>query len=93
MILGLDYDYTYTADPDFWDAVIAHAEQRGHAVVCVTGREAPPERHERQLPPTVPVVCAGDQYKRFAAAAAGHSVDVWIDDCPGTIEPGRKLEW
>lgn len=91
MLIALDYDLTYTADPDFWDAVIAGGRERGHRWVCVTGRQHPPGPHERQIP--MPVVCAGDRHKFRAAIAAGYAVDVWIDDAPGTIEPARILEW
>lgn len=35
---GLDYDDTFTADPDLWRQFVSDALRRGHAVVCVTGR-------------------------------------------------------
>jgi hypothetical protein len=91
MLIALDYDLTYTADPELWDAFIAAARARGHEFVCVTGREQPPSIAERQIP--MPVVCAGDKHKFRAAMAAGYAVDVWIDDSPGTIEPARIVDW
>lgn len=91
MLIALDYDLTYSLDPDFWDAMVAAGRSRGHSFVCVTGREAPPGKHERQIP--MPVVCSPSTPKFRAAIAAGYVVDVWIDDCPGTIEPARILEW
>lgn len=90
-LFALDYDLTYTLDPDFWDSVIAAARARGHRWVCVTGRDEPPGPRERQIP--MPVVCAPSQHKFRAAMAAGYAVDVWIDDAPGTIEPTRILDW
>ena len=93
MVIGLDYDFTYTEDPIFWNTVIALATERMHKVVCVTGRKVPPSDHEPQLPRFEEIICAGDEFKRHAAAKAGHRIDVWIDDCPGTIEPQRKLDW
>ena len=91
MKIAIDYDMTYTADSQFWDAVIQLGRTRGHEFICVTGREEPPGPHERQIP--IPVICAPSEYKFRAALAAGHVIDVWIDDCPGTIEPARILEW
>lgn len=91
MLLSLDYDNTYTADPDGWDAVVMLMRERGHEFVCVTSRAWPPGTHDEteRLPP-MPVVCAGHIYKRRAAAVAGYVVDVWIDDCPSVIEPADK---
>ena len=91
MLISLDYDKTYTADPSFWDSVIRLGEQMGHRFVCVTGRRTPPESHERRIP--MPVVCAGSTYKRHAAAKAGYNVDVWIDDMPEMIAPTRILDF
>ncbi|WP_371436352.1 hypothetical protein [Polaromonas sp.] len=91
MLIALDYDLTYSLDPDFWDAVIVAGMARGHRFVCVTGRDTPPGPHERQIP--MPVVCAPSQHKYRVAAAAGYAVNVWIDDSPGTIEPTRILGW
>ncbi len=91
MLIALDYDDTYTRDPDFWDQVIWLGKTRGHSFVCVTGRSALPGAHERQIP--MPVVLAGDETKKAAAYRAGFAVNVWIDDMPGTIERLLKLDW
>lgn len=91
MLIAIDYDFTYTLDPVFWDAVITNGRRRGHEFVCVTGRERPPELDEKQ--PPVQVICSPEKYKGMTAAAAGLNVDVWIDDAPGTIEAGKIVEW
>ncbi len=91
MLLGLDYDHTYSVDPEGWNAVVKLLEARGHRFVCVTSRAFPPGRHDDREPvPPMPVVCSGHIFKRKAALAAGFPVDVWIDDCPSTIEPGDR---
>ncbi len=87
MMIALDYDLTFTADPEGWRAVVELMTARGHRFVCVTGREQPPGADEPRIP--MPIVCAGSELKSRAAARAGHAVDVWIDDCPGTIEHAR----
>ena len=38
MILSIDYDNTYTADPLLWDQFIVNALERGHTVYCVSFR-------------------------------------------------------
>lgn len=91
---GLDYDDTFTADPDLWRQFVSDALRRGHAVVCVTGRRQPPDfSREPRLPSNVAIVCAGPEFKRHAAAKAGHNVNIWIDDMPGMIEPCRILNF
>lgn len=87
MLIAIDYDLTYTRDPDFWDAVIALGVGRGHRFVCVTSRTQEPgtTKPERRPTPAIPYVCAGEELKSDAARAAGHNVQIWIDDCPGAI--------
>lgn len=94
MIIGLDYDGTFTADPDLWRRFIGDAQRSGHTVVCVTGRKAMPDySREPRLPDSVPVVLAGDRWKRHAAAAAGFPVQVWIDDMPEMVAPSKVLDF
>lgn len=94
LTIALDYDKTYTADPDLWRRFVADAQRAGHLVVCVTGRRAMPDySREPRLPDGVPVVLAGQAWKRDAAARAGYSVSIWIDDMPGMIEPARILDF
>lgn len=91
VLISIDYDQTYTADPLLWDQFIAIARGRGHDVVCVTSRHEPPGPHERRIP--CQVICARGEYKRHAAAKAGHAVDIWIDDMPEVIAPSGLLDW
>lgn len=91
MKIALDYDGTYTLDPEGWDRFITLMELRGHRLVCVTARHKPPELDRLQIP--IPIVCVPDGYKRRGALAAGHKIDVWIDDEPGMIEESMILRW
>ena len=38
MLIALDYDETYTADPVLWDRFIGDANDHGHTVWIVTAR-------------------------------------------------------
>lgn len=76
MIIALDYDGTYTADPELWDDFIAKARWRGHQVTCVT------MRHKHEGAPDVPcdVVFTSRKAKMNAFKA-----DIWIDDNPNWL--------
>lgn len=78
MKIAIDYDGTYTRDPQFWDAVILLAQERGHAVICDTKREP----HLGAPGLSIPVIFSSRKAKNAAVASAGHKVDVWIDDEP-----------
>lgn len=69
LTIGLDYDGTFTADPDLWRQFVSDCQRRGHSVICVTARREPPDfAREPRLPMGVPIVCAGQAFKRDAAA-------------------------
>src|ERR1700722_1875454 len=99
MIIALDYDGTYTRDPDLWDAFIDAAQERGHTVICVTNRPWAPNTTKIERVPSsiqkdeegtmsrcpISIICAGDRFKLDAARDAGYNVSIWIDDMPGTI--------
>lgn len=93
MLIAIDYDQTYTRDPDFWDSVIASGVSRGHRFVCVTNRTYAPgsTKPERTPSPAIPVVCAGHEMKQEAAIRAGFNVHVWIDDTPASISQAHIL--
>lgn len=90
MIIAIDYDMTYTADPETFEKVIALFKAAGHTVICVTGRsddgvmDVPVRNSIGKL---VPVVFAGKEWKATAAKKQGYNVSIWIDDMPGMISP------
>lgn len=94
MIIAIDYDYTYSADPETFNKVIATFKAAGHNVICVTGREdgvmGVPVRNS--IGKLVPVIFAGSVPKRVAARKNGYIVDVWIDDMPMMIDEYNSEE-
>ena len=89
MTIAIDYDDTYTVDPDFWNDVIMLAQRRGHEVVVVTAR---PDTEEMRCEMRgvfdmweVVVYCSGDEPKADYARRKGLAVDVWVDDSPGWV--------
>lgn len=86
MIVAIDYDNTYTAAPDLFNEIIRLFQEAGHTVVCVTGRpEIMGQPVLDSIGKLVPVVFAGQQWKREAAEKRGYKVNVWIDDMPEMI--------
>lgn len=87
MLLALDYDDTYTCDPEFWDYFIKLAFDYGHSVICVTMRH----EHEglevkNNLSNLVEkIIFTGRKAKFDAVQEAGFMPSVWIDDSPNFI--------
>lgn len=78
LLIALDYDGTFTADPPLWRNFIALCQRRGHKVVCVT------MRYEREAVDNMPapVIYTGRKAKIPFMQALGRHVDIWIDDMP-----------
>jgi hypothetical protein len=73
MLIALDYDKTYTADPVLWDDFIKSAQDRGHTVKIVTMRR--PDEIVNDVP--IEIV-----YTSRKAKASYVKADIWIDDSP-----------
>lgn len=92
MIIALDYDETYTADPELWDHFINQATVLGHSVICVTCRR---DTEENRLEVKIPSIPKHNHYftdlssKRWYMEKREIHVDIWIDDLPETVKDGR----
>lgn len=84
IVFGLDYDNTYTEDPELFNAFIAHAKSRGHIVVCVTSRM---QDGEAVVPGIETFYTAGEPKAEFMKDHL--TIDVWIDDWPENIGSTR----
>lgn len=82
MLISLDYDGTFTEDPELWSDFVMAAKNRGHDVICVTARN---EANHKVTDFPGTVVYTNGAPKRSFAWDAGHLVDVWIDDMPDLI--------
>lgn len=87
MLIALDYDETYTKDPDFWLAFIELSQKHGHQIVVATMRTLD-EKAEMcdRLHAAVPWIVPTHRMakKRFLATFDIHP-DIWIDDNPAFI--------
>lgn len=89
MIIALDFDNTWTADKELWNWFYTAASKKGHIVIMATMRSRHSEDMDRyDLPPDMPIVYCGMEYKQHACLDAGFEVDVWVDDMPMLISPG-----
>jgi len=90
MKVAIDYDDTYTLDPECWAAIIDLLVDRGHRVICVTSRFDPfeyPEGEEEIIDPVpCPIFYTNRRAKEeFMLSEHEYSVDVWIDDNPERV--------
>jgi hypothetical protein len=88
MLIALDYDGTYTADPGLWHPFITASRARGHRVFVVTMRFPSEGRElEQRLGRHVDrIIFTAREAKRRHVRRLGHDVDVWIDNHPEYID-------
>ncbi len=84
-VIALDYDDTFTDNPNAWAAVAAQLTAHGYTVIGVTlrNRYMPVCDHYMSVCGTV-VYCAGHSKKEVLARMGYHDV-IWIDDNPKYI--------
>lgn len=103
MNIAIDFDDTFTADPDLWRSFIEDALNRGHLVYIVTCRMDNDENRAEVHGDCGPQI--GDSPitglprhrhyftsmspKRWFMLQRGVVIDIWIDDIPDCVENGR----
>ena len=84
-LFGIDYDATYSDDPELFDEFIRLAKSRGHHVVIVTYRD--------ELQPIdiegIEVFYTSGKHKAPYMRSIGYEPDIWIDDYPELIGDTR----
>jgi HK97 family phage portal protein len=105
LTISMDFDRTFSADPQLWGEFARKAVADGNRVVMISRR---PESDREEVISSLGdyaesfsdvLLVGGDTLKADAAQAAGISVDVWVDDSPQFIrsldrraEPGSIVE-
>ena len=83
MILGLDYDGTYTVNPEFWLKFIQLAESFGNTVKCVTMRYREESSDmDPRLTKGVETIFTNRKAKQIYCIENKIKIDIWIDDNP-----------
>jgi hypothetical protein len=86
MNIALDFDDTYTRDPQLWDDFISNSKSRGHDIRIVTFRKRTMTDPALDCIGTIiPVIFTEYTQKRAFTNKMGWFVDVWIDDSPEFI--------
>ena len=91
---ALDFDDTYTADPELWAAFVKLGISRGHTFYCVTARRNTEENtddiNERfdEHGIQMPIIFSNLGSKMDEVERRGIKIDIWLDDDPPAIVRG-----
>ena len=91
MRIALDFDDTYTKDPDLWVVFTDEARDNGHEVYIVTARPDDGDNLDVELSKIVrllgiPVIYCNYHPKRhYCDVVKNLKFDIWIDDSPEAI--------
>jgi hypothetical protein len=92
MNIALDFDDTFTRDPDFWLKFVLLCRQSGHQIYCVTARDqnGSQEVYDElgQFIGKENCFFTNMSAKKSFMWRKGISIDVWIDDNPWYILNG-----
>lgn len=92
MTISIDYDKTWSVDPDLWRKFYYDAKERGHRVIIATNRKEWSDDMKRgAIPDDLSIYFCGGKLKESHMRSLGVAVDVWIDDMPGTVQDTRIL--
>lgn len=89
MLIAIDYDGTYTNDPELWDIFIHNAKERGHEVICATMRYEDKEGDivKAELEGKVDKIIFTGRLAKIATVRKlyGKNPHVWIEDDPAWL--------
>lgn len=88
MNISLDYDGTYTEDPEAWDAFIELMQSYEHDIYIVTLRSG---EHDKVRVGGLPIIYCAGRPKKEVVREHGIHINVWIDDQPNCITKGSSL--
>ena len=81
--IGLDYDDTFSADPDGWYEALQILRDRGFSIIGVTFRDSETRiTDQRYLSICDAVIYTAGEPKRNVAQEYNYQIDIWIDDKP-----------
>lgn len=85
MIIAIDFDGTFAADPDAFRAAAYALIAAGHTVLLVSQKTEPwREEIRKVIDIDIPILLGGHS-KLEGARLHGYNVDVWIDDNPDSV--------
>jgi hypothetical protein len=97
MNISIDFDDTYTRDPQLWNEFVCSAHAKGHTVYCVTARGMHYSDEVTEVTDSIgkfvsPHNCifTDGKPKRQFCLDIGIVIHVWIDDMPEAIPNSTK---
>jgi len=91
LLIAVDYDGTYSADPKTFDLVISEFQQNGHKCIVVTARdESEPVNVNPNLGLDV-YYTSGQLKDPFMRENHDIDADIWIEDRPQSV--GKEDNW
>lgn len=96
LLIAIDFDDTFTADPELFSAMMLSAIERGHRVICVTSRRNSEENSNDMLEIfekhnllKIQIIFCNIDSKLWTMEKLKFKVDIWIDDAPYSIVHGK----
>jgi len=84
MNIGIDYDETFTSNPEMFREIIRIFSEYGHNCYIVTARSE--ERCEKiEEEAGIQVISTGQKAKAKACFNECIDIDIWIDDFPFSV--------
>lgn len=93
--VALDYDDTFTVNPQMWGMIVAVMKQFGAEVKFVTYRSMKTNNADIELSAKevdIPIIYCNYYQKAQVCAKSGWIPDIWIDDMPILIPMKQQLE-
>jgi hypothetical protein len=87
MKIALDFDMTYTLDPEMWDMIIEGLVWKKHDVRIVTTRNPIHDKIQRDV--KIPIIYCDGIAKRYYChwfVDDGWDPDIWVDDKPQSVD-------
>ena len=99
MTISIDYDKTFSSDPEMWGQFAKSSAASGNQVVMIS-RRPDTEQDRNEITAALgdyassfsSVLLVGEQFKDAAAKAAGINVDVWVDDSPQFVKQQEQTD-
>jgi len=94
LTFGIDFDQTFSSDPELFHLILDGILARGHKAVIVTSRagmRGDVLEIEYVTKKRLPIVFAFGGFKETAAEAHGYKIDVWMDDNPHHIIDPKNM--
>lgn len=86
-VISIDYDNTYTEDPEMFEQIMELMRKRGHQPVIVTARN----KDKHPVKSKFEVFYTDGKEKAPFMREAGLEVDIWVDDWPELIGKTRVI--